>query len=52
MEPNDVITNVNGIGITDIGNVANVISSMLTGTRFDFQIHRGGEPLKLGYAVE
>jgi type II secretory pathway component PulC len=52
MKPNDVITNVNGIGISDVGNVANVISSMLTGARFDFQIERGGEPLKFGYAVE
>jgi type II secretion system protein C len=52
MQPNDVITNVNGIGISDVGNVSNVISSMLTGARFDFQIERGGEPLKLGYAVE
>jgi type II secretory pathway component PulC len=52
MKPNDVITNVNGIGINDVGNVANVISSMLTGTRFDFQIEREGNPLKLGYAVE
>jgi type II secretory pathway component PulC len=52
MKPNDVITNVNGIGINDVGNVANVISSMLTGARLDFQIERGGEPLKLGYAVE
>ncbi|MDR3165105.1 MAG: PDZ domain-containing protein [Synergistaceae bacterium] len=52
MKPNDVITNINGIGITDVGNVANVISSMLTGTRFDFQIEREGNPLKLGYAVE
>jgi type II secretory pathway component PulC len=52
MKPDDVITNVNGIGISDVGNVSNVISSMLTGARFDFQIERGGEPLKLGYAVE
>ncbi|MDR0764758.1 MAG: hypothetical protein LBE65_04105 [Synergistaceae bacterium] len=52
MKPNDVITNVNGIGINDVGNVANVISSMLSGTRFDFQIERGGDSLKLGYAVE
>ncbi|MDR1579386.1 MAG: hypothetical protein LBS35_03435 [Synergistaceae bacterium] len=52
MQPDDVITNVNGIGINDVGNVANVISSMLSGTRFDFQIERGGQPLKLGYAVE
>jgi S1-C subfamily serine protease len=52
MEPDDVITNINGIGINDVGNVANVISSMLTGTRFDFQIERGGKPMELGYAVE
>ena len=52
MEPNDVITSVNGIGINDVSNVANVISSMLAGTRLDFQIERGGTPLELGYAVE
>jgi hypothetical protein len=52
MKPNDVITNVNGIGISDVGNVSNVISSMLSGTRLDFQLERGGESVKLGYAVK
>ncbi|MDR1509905.1 MAG: PDZ domain-containing protein [Synergistaceae bacterium] len=52
MKPNDVITNVNGIGINDVGNVSNVISSMLSGTRLDFQIEREGEPVTLGYAVK
>jgi hypothetical protein len=52
MKPDDVITNVNGIGISDVGNFSNVMSSLLAGTRFDFQIERGGEPMKLGYAVE
>jgi type II secretory pathway component PulC len=52
MQPNDVITNINGIGIDDVGNVSNVISSMLSGTRFDFQIDRDGEPVKLGYSVK
>ena len=52
MKPDDVITNINGIGINDVGNVANVISSMLSGARFDVQVERGGQPLKLGYAVE
>ncbi|MDR3280347.1 MAG: PDZ domain-containing protein [Synergistaceae bacterium] len=52
MQPNDVITNVNGIGIDDVGNVSNVISSMLSGARLDFQVEREGEPLKLGYAVK
>jgi S1-C subfamily serine protease len=51
MKPNDVITNVNGIGISDVGNVANVISSMMSGTRLDFQIEREGKKMKLGYAV-
>jgi S1-C subfamily serine protease len=52
MKPNDVITNVNGIGINDVGNVSNVISSMLSGTRLDFQLEREGEPVALGYAVK
>jgi type II secretory pathway component PulC len=52
MKPNDVITSVNGIGIDDVGNVSNVISSMLSGARFDFQIERDGSPVKLGYAVK
>ena len=51
MKPNDVITNVNGIGINDVGNVSNVISSMLSGTRLDFQLEREGESVALGYAV-
>jgi hypothetical protein len=51
LKPNDVITNVNGIGINDVGNVSNAISSMLSGTRLDFQIEREGESVKLGYAV-
>ena len=52
IEDNDVITNINGIDITDMGNAVNVMSSVLGGTRFDFQIERGGKPLKLHYAVE
>ena len=52
MQPDDVITNVNGIAISDVGNVANVISSMLSGSRFDFRVDRDGEPVKLGYAVK
>jgi type II secretory pathway component PulC len=52
MKPNDVITNVNGIGINDVGNVSNVISSMLSGARLDFQLEREGESVALGYAVK
>jgi type II secretory pathway component PulC len=52
MSPGDVIKSVNGIGISDVGNVSNVISSMMSGTRLDFQVEREGEPVKLGYAVK
>jgi type II secretory pathway component PulC len=52
MQPNDVITSVNGIGINDVGNVSNVISSMLSGTRLDFRIEREGDPVTLDYAVK
>ena len=52
MKPDDVITNVNGISISNVGNAANVISSMLAGSRLDFQVERGGESINLGYAVK
>ena len=52
MKPRDVITSINGIAISDVGNVANVISSMLSGSRFDFEVNRGGSPVTLGYAVQ
>ena len=52
MKPRDVITSINGIAINDVGNVANVISSMLSGSRFDFEVNRGGTPVTLGYAVQ
>jgi len=52
MKPRDVITSVNGIAINDVGNVANVISSMLSGSRFDFEVEREGTPVTLGYAVK
>jgi type II secretory pathway component PulC len=49
---NDVITGINGIEIKDVSNFANVISSLLTGARLDFQVARDGEPGQLGYAVK
>jgi len=51
VQPRDVITNINGIAITDVSNVANVIGSMLSGTRFDVRVERDGQPVTLGYAV-
>ena len=52
MKPKDVITNINGIAISDVGNVSNVISSMMSGARFDFQVQRDGAMVRLGYAVK
>jgi type II secretion system protein C len=51
VEPKDVITSINGIAINDVGNVSNVVSSLLTGSRLDIQVERNGEPVKFGYAV-
>ncbi|MDR3331534.1 MAG: PDZ domain-containing protein [Synergistaceae bacterium] len=47
----DVITGVNGIALKDMSDMANVISSVLSGQRFDLQIKRGDQEGKLGYAV-
>ncbi|MDR1472695.1 MAG: PDZ domain-containing protein [Synergistaceae bacterium] len=52
MKRGDVITGINGIAITDVGNFANVISSLLTGARLDFQATRDGSQGQLGYAVK
>ena len=48
----DIIKAVNGVRITNMGDVANAVNSMMSGTRFDVSVTRGGKPLDLKYLVK
>lgn len=48
---NDVIKAVNGVTITNLGDATNAINSMMSGTRFDVTVERGGAPVELKYEV-
>lgn len=48
----DEIKGVNGISIKDVPSIMNAISSMMNGTRLDFDITRNDQQGKLGYVVK
>jgi len=48
---NDVIKAVNGVTIANLGDATNAINSMMSGTRFDVTVERGGAPVELKYEV-
>ena len=48
----DIIKAVNGVRITNMGDVANAVNSMMSGTRFDVSVTRGGKPLARKYLVK
>lgn len=48
----DIIKAVNGVNITNMGDVANAVNSMMSGTRFDVSVTRGGKPIDLKYLVK
>lgn len=47
----DVIQGVNGIQMRSMNDVANAISSLMGGSRFDVTVLRGGNPMTLSYTV-
>lgn len=47
----DVIQAVNGVKITNMGDAANAVNSLMAGSRFDVSVMRGGKPLELKYQV-
>ncbi len=47
----DVIQGVNGIEMNNMNDVANAISSLMGGSRFDVTVLRNGNPETLSYAV-
>ena len=48
----DVIRAVNGIPFTNMGDIANSISSLMTSERFDVEVTRGGKNTALRYVVK
>ena len=45
----DVIKAINGINISNMGDAANAMNSLMSGSRFDVTVDRGGKPLELKY---
>ena len=48
----DVIKSVNGIPFTNMGDIANSISSLMNSERFDVEVTRGGKSEALRYVVK
>ena len=48
----DVIKSVNGIPFTNMGDIANSISSLMNSERFDVEVNRGGKSEALRYVVK
>ena len=48
----DVIRSVNGIPFTNMGDIANSISSLMHSDRFDVEVTRGGKSTALRYVVK
>jgi type II secretion system protein C len=51
VEKGDVIQSVNGLEIRNMGDVVNVINSLMGGSAFDVQVLRGGTPVSLKYNI-
>lgn len=51
VEQGDVIKAVNGVNISNLGDLTNAINSMLSGSRFDVTVQRDGSSLDLKYGV-
>lgn len=48
----DVIKAVNGVTISNLGDLSNAVNSMMSGTMFDVMVSRDGKPLDLKYQVK
>lgn len=48
----DVINAINGVSISNVGDAANAMNSLMSGTRFDVTVIRDGKPLELRYQVK
>ena len=48
----DVISAVNGVNITNVADATNALNSLISGSRFDVTVLRGGKPMELRYQVK
>lgn len=48
----DVISAINGVSITNVGDASNALNSLMAGSRFDVTVQRGGKPVELRYQVK
>lgn len=47
----DVVKAVNGVNISNLSDLSNAINSMMSGSRFDVSVQRGGAVMDLKYSV-
>ncbi|MDI9370264.1 MAG: PDZ domain-containing protein [Synergistaceae bacterium] len=52
VKPGDVVQSVNGVEIRNMGDVVNVVNSLMSGSTFDVQVVRGGKPEMLNYNIK
>lgn len=48
----DVVKSLNGIEVTNLGDIANAVNSVVSGTRLDVTVLRSGKPVELKYQVK
>ena len=48
----DIIKAVNGVTISNLSDLTNAVNSMMSGSRFDVTVERGGKSLGLNYRVK
>lgn len=48
----DVVSAINGVNITNVGDASNALNSLMTGSRFDVTVIRGGKQVELKYQVK
>ena len=51
VEKGDVIQSVNGLEIRNMGDVVNVVNSLMGGDAFDVQVLRSGQAVSLKYNI-
>jgi len=52
VQKGDVVQSVNGVQIRNMGDIVNVINSLMSGNTFDVQVIRGGQPEMLNYNIK
>ena len=51
VEQGDIVKSLNNIEISNLGDAANAVNSIMSGTRLDVTVIRNGKPVQLNYQV-